>query len=194
MSSTSTHTPNFAKLNDSNYPTWSGEMAAWLRSANLWRLVNGKLPQPKLSGSPTAAEQTKLDTWEANAEKAAGQIYLMVEPDQRTHFAGVVDDPIKMWEQLAAVHLQKKPGARFNAYDDVFSIRKQPEESLQGLVNKVNAAMQHVKDLRPNDFDLTKLDEELTSMTMIRALPVEEYGAFTSTLLQRDILSKDVVT
>ncbi|GBE84682.1 hypothetical protein SCP_0606610 [Sparassis crispa] len=96
MSSTSTHTPNFAKLNDSNYPTWSGEMAAWLRSANLWRLVNGKLPQPKLSGSPTAAEQTKLDTWEANAEKAAGQIYLMVEPDQRTHFAGVVDDPIKM--------------------------------------------------------------------------------------------------
>ncbi|GBE78927.1 predicted protein [Sparassis crispa] len=194
MSSTSTHTPNFAKLNDSNYPTWSGEMAAWLRFANLWRLVNGKLPQPKLSGSPTAAEQTKLDTWEANAEKAAGQIYLMVEPDQRTHFAGVVDDPIKMWEQLAAVHLQKKPGARFNAYDDVFSIRKQPEESLQGLVNKVNAAMQRVKDLRPNDFNLTKLDEELTSMAMIRALPVEEYGAFTSALLQRDILSKDVVT
>ncbi|GBE86930.1 hypothetical protein SCP_1001740 [Sparassis crispa] len=54
--------------------------------------------------------------------------------------------------------------------------------------------MQRVKDLRPNDFNLTKLDEELTSMAMICALPVEEYGAFTSALLQRDILSKDVVT
>ena len=30
-----------------------------------------------------------------------------------------------MWKLLEAAHLSKKPGARFNAYDDLFTIRKQ---------------------------------------------------------------------
>ena len=43
-------------------------------------------------------------------EKAAGEIYLLVENDQRVHFRGHEEDPIKMWELLEAAHLSKKPG------------------------------------------------------------------------------------
>ena len=58
--------------------------------------------------------------WEIRAEKAAGQIYLLVDNDQRVHFRGYEEDPIQMWKLLEAAHFSKKPGARFNAYDDLF--------------------------------------------------------------------------
>ena len=99
------------------YPEWAGEMKAWLMRNNSWRLVSGKEKQP--------SELEKSITWEEKAEKAAGEIYLMVENDQRVHFRGSEDDPVKMWNLLEAAHLSKKAGARFNAYDDLFSIRKQ---------------------------------------------------------------------
>ncbi|KDR65192.1 hypothetical protein GALMADRAFT_23159, partial [Galerina marginata CBS 339.88] len=114
-----------------------------------------------------------LDAWLDKADKASGQIYLMVEPDQRIHFNGITDDPVKMWEALKAVHLQKRPGNRFNAYDDLFSIRKGEEESLQTLINRVDEAICRIQDLRPDKFDLAKLDEELGSLSLIRALPEE---------------------
>ena len=61
-----------------------------------------------------------------------------------------------MWELLEAAHLSKKPGARFNVYDDLFNIRKQIEK-----------AMQTIQNLRPADFTITKLDAELQCMMLI---------------------------
>ncbi|KAG2011535.1 hypothetical protein CC2G_011640 [Coprinopsis cinerea AmutBmut pab1-1] len=40
-----------------------------------------------------------------------------------------------MWTLLRDAHMQQKPGTRFNAYDDLFSIRKREDESLQALMN-----------------------------------------------------------
>jgi hypothetical protein len=34
-------------------------------------------------------------------------MWLMVENTQRVHFRGIKDDPVKMWEALATVHMQK---------------------------------------------------------------------------------------
>ena len=64
-------------------------------------------------------------------------------------------------------HLQKCPGMCFNAYDDLFSIRKQEDETLQTLMNRVDTSIRRIQDLRPADFDLAKLDDELASMAMI---------------------------
>jgi hypothetical protein len=64
----------------------------------------------------------------------------MVEPSQTVHLKSLKNDPVAMWAKLKSVHLQQCPDARFNAYDDFFSIRKL-EESLQLLVTKVDAAM-----------------------------------------------------
>ena len=49
---------------------------------------------------PAASLAGELEKWEMKAEKAAGEIYLLVESDQRVHFRGHEEDPIKMWELL----------------------------------------------------------------------------------------------
>ncbi len=113
-------------------------MQAYLRSQGVWRIVSGDSKAPKLSSTPTEAQEAALDAWNLKSDKAAGYIFLAVEDNQKVHFASISDDPVKMWAALAAVHLQKRPGARFNAYDDLFSIRKQEDESLQSLMNRVD--------------------------------------------------------
>jgi len=66
-------------------------------------------------------------------------------------------------------------------------------EELQSLVNRVNAAVQSIQNLRPADFTLDKLDEELASMAMIRSLP-EEYSGFVSSLLLMDKMDKATIS
>ena len=117
--STSDSLPKFKPLSNWNYPEWCGEMRAWLMKNGLWRFVSGK--------------ETKQKDKQAKAERAAGEIYLLVENDQRVHFCGFEEDPIKMWELLEKAHLSKKPGARFTAYDDLFSIYKESNEALMDL-------------------------------------------------------------
>ncbi|KII82779.1 hypothetical protein PLICRDRAFT_82902, partial [Plicaturopsis crispa FD-325 SS-3] len=58
-------------------------------------------------------------------------------------------------------------GTRFNAYDDLFSIRKCDDESLPTLVARVQAAMRDVVNLRPASFTLATLDDELRAMAMM---------------------------
>ena len=140
----------------------------------LWGIVSGrsKRPIPVDSKATTAAETALIDAWDKNAEKAAGELYLLVSEEQKVHFAGITDDPCKMWAQLESVHLQRRPGARFNAYDALFSIRKLPDESLQALMARVDKAMQEIKELRDAEFTL---DNELVCM----ALPLTHSGLQT---------------
>jgi len=170
-------------------------MQAWLRANQLWQLVSGQKKRPVVDENFKSREsqQDKQDAWDDKAEKAAGWIYLMVDPSQTVHLKGKEDDPVAMWEQLKSVHLQQRPGARFNAYDDLFSIRKLEEESLQSLANRVNAAMQQILNIHPKDFTLDKLDEELLCMAMIRSLP-EDYSHFVSTLMLSDKLDKAIIS
>src|SRR3984885_6199913 len=168
-----------------------GEMQAWLRANQLWQIVSGNKKRP--SASPdNAKEIEKQEDWDAKADQAIGWIFLMVEPSQTVHLQGIAD-PVAMWEALKSVHLQQKPGARFNAYDDLFSIRKTEEEFLQTLVNRVDAAIQHIKNLCPKNFTLDNLDDELLCMAMIRSLP-EDYSHFVSSLMLSDKLDKSIIT
>ena len=82
------------------------------------------------------------------------------------------------------VHMSKKPGARFNAYDNLFSIRKQPNKSLQSLCARINSTM-----LRPTTFTLKEMDDELHSMALIQSLP-EEYKSLSQSLMLFDNLNK----
>ena len=49
------------------------------------------------------------------ALRAVGEIYLSLSDDQKTHVEDISDDPVAIWTKLETVHLQKKPGMRFNA-------------------------------------------------------------------------------
>src|SRR6266550_3318850 len=126
-------------LSNGNYQEWSGEMKALLMRGGLWSVVSGKTTvSPK-----TEEEMAKL---ELKKEKAAGEIYLAVESDQRVHFRDIEDDPKAMWDALKKAHLHQKPGARFNAYDELFSIHKADDESLIDVATQVDKAMSNIKN------------------------------------------------
>ena len=63
--------------------------------------------------------------------------------------------------------MSKKPGARFNAYDKLFSIVKLEEESLQSLGDRVGTLMNQIRKLRPKNFTIEMLDKELEAMALI---------------------------
>ena len=94
-----------------------------------------------------------------------------------------------MWNLLEAAHLSKKAGARFNAYDDLFSIRKQEDENLVTLGVRIEKAMQTIQNICTPGFTIQNLDEELQCMALIHALP-DEYRHLSSSLLLIDKLDK----
>jgi hypothetical protein len=109
------------------------------------------------------------------------------------HIDAVQDDPVKIWTTLASIHLQQCPGARFNAWDNFFSIRKQPDESLSTLIARIEDGMSKINELHPVDpkkpYTITDLDAELICMTMVRSLG-EEYSHFASSLMLLKSLDK----
>ena len=114
-------------------------MKAYLRSKGLWHLVDGG----ELRSTTDATEQS---TWDAKQDKAAGEIMLHIAPDQRVHIREHQDDPIAAWKALKDLFVQQKAGTRFVAYDEFFSIRKHPEESLTALTARVKHAMARIKN------------------------------------------------
>ena len=92
-------TPTFAKLNNHNYRTWSGDMQAWLMSKELWMLEDNEEP------CPSSTDMESRVKWQKWAQKAAaGELYLSVEQDQKSHFHGMLSDPISIWSTLCDVH------------------------------------------------------------------------------------------
>ena len=114
-------------------------MEAWLKAQALWRIVNGTSKRPSLEAEN--ADTKPLDEWDAKSDKAAGWIWLTLEPDQKALVSSCKDSPVTMWTTLQSTYLQKKAGSRFNAYDDLFSIRKLEDETLQSLINRVDEAV-----------------------------------------------------
>jgi hypothetical protein len=119
MSGEDSKSNSVTKLTSSNYPTWKGEMKAYLRVKGLWLLVNGSETCP--------TSDTDLQAkWDVKADKAAGELYLACSVEQRMHIDTVQDDPVKIWTTLASIHLQQRPGARFNAWDDSLHLLHRP--------------------------------------------------------------------
>jgi hypothetical protein len=80
---------------------------------------------------------------------------------------------------------------RFNAYDDMFEMRKRDDETLEDFSNRVTNAMQKVKDIRPPAYTLDDLDQELEVMVMLRGLD-ENYSNWTENLMLQDLNVKTV--
>ena len=187
MSSDNKH--SFPALNSSNWGQWSDNMEAYLATKELWEYVDGSTPRPTFANAtaPTAGESKELSEWKRKAARASGEIWLAIEDSQKVYIKELKGDPALMWKKLEDVHLQKRPGTRFNAYDALFSIRKNETENLSALMARADKALQDIKALRPSNFTLDMLDKELLCMTLIRALP-EEYNSFASSLLLLDSL------
>src|SRR3984957_16117795 len=182
----------FPCLTSANWGQWADNMEAYLNTKEIWEYVDGTMPKPVPSNPsiPTAEELDTLANWKRKAGKASGEIWLAIEDDQKVHVKDVKGDPTAMWVKLESVHVQKRPGARFNAYDSLFSIRKNDDETLPALMARADKALQDIKSLHSSNFTLNQLDNELECMALICALPAE-YNTFVSSLLLLDSLDLD---
>ena len=160
-------------------------MQATLRGRGVWRLVSKKEKHHLLNPE-------KQEEWDDKADRPCSILTLGVEQSQRVHFQTVKDNPIKIWKALKSAHVHKQPGTRFNVYNNFFSIRKEENKSLQALMACIDESMHKMQNLCPNNFDLQKLDEELTCMAMIHALP-EDYANFMSSILLLGSLDKSML-
>jgi len=179
----------FPSLSGTNYATWADNMEAYLCTKDLFTVTDGSEPEPQLADAtkPTATEVKDLRVWKSRKAKASGELWLAVEDEQKTHIKELKGDPVEMWKKLKEVHLQQRPGACFNAYDALFQIRKQENKSLTALMARAHSALQLIQELRPANFTVKTLDEELECMALIHALP-QEHNNFASSLLLLDSL------
>ena len=173
MSSKDIHT----RLGERNYPKWRLDTIALLMYKGCWRLVNGTWPQP---ADPAADD---WEEWFEKRDQASGIIWASLEDSVKPLVQQNIENPIVMWAQLATLYAIESPASRFIAYDELFSITLQENETLTGLIARVENAVQHVKMLRGTGFNIQNLDDELSSMALIRALPFDSYGNFRSALL-----------
>ncbi|KIJ35556.1 hypothetical protein M422DRAFT_148220, partial [Sphaerobolus stellatus SS14] len=126
--------------------------------------------------------------------KAAGEIYQWLDDANKIHIDNIRSQLKAMWDKLKTVHSKFAPNLRFNLLSDLLSICVKDDESLMAMSACIQGTMQKVKVLHPKvHYTIGKLDEELIIMTMICALPWEEYSAFISSVLLLTDLSKDTI-
>jgi hypothetical protein len=164
-------------------------MRSKLLAKKVWRIVTGESKAPV----KTADNADDIEEWQDNSDMAAGIIAMALSTSQKVHLEGKETNPVGIWKALEAAHLHRAAGTRFNAYDELFSIRKAPDESLPSVLTRVEQAFLRLKALRPSSFTLAESDAELTIMASIRALPADEFGAFTSSLLLQPNLDKAAI-
>jgi hypothetical protein len=182
----------------------------------LWRIIDESWEQPKLdlivatkdtNGKVVAltAEQqlvnakikldhgASLERYLLAKEKAASDIYAHLSPSQRALVRSYEEDPTAMWGKLLEIHSQQVPGMRFGAYNALFSIVQQPDESLQAIAGRASEALARVQELRLDSFTIDMLDDELAIMAMLCALPRKHYSEFVSALMrQKDLKHADI--
>ncbi|KAL7278649.1 hypothetical protein ACG7TL_007650 [Trametes sanguinea] len=179
---------SFPKLSNRNYQQWRLDMEARLRTLGAMRIVQGTESRPHFTEPLDSGERRELRDYDSRVDAAAGEIWNCVEREQQTHLEAIRDDPGAMWTKLESVHMQKRPGTRFNTYNALLSLSKADDESLSTLLTRASQLKSDMKALRPADFDLSKLDDELVLMALIRALPAE-YNTLRQTLLLDDSLT-----
>ena len=182
--------PSFPKLSNRNYKQWRLDMEARLRILGALRIVKGTETRASFVEPLDAGECRDLRDLDTRMDLAAGEIWSCVEVEQQSHLEAIRDDPIAMWAKLEAVHMQKRPGTRFNTYNALLSLSKQEDGSLSSLAHRALQLRSDMQALRPMSYTLTNLDDELVLMALIRSLP-PEYTALRHTLLLDDSLSLD---
>lgn len=182
----------FDCLNQQNWATFSSAFQALMGIKGYWDFFDGTETVPIFidSNNLTKDERKELKDYKKDLAAAAGYIWLYLDPSQQAHVNDLKGNPTAIWKKLEGIHQQQKPGNRFNAYEKLFNIHKEDDESLTTLVGRVETSMYAIQALRPTTFTIKELDQELQSMALMRALP-EEYDAFASSLLLLDSLALD---
>jgi hypothetical protein len=118
-SKTGSSTYNIAKLNGTNYRSWSQQLQWILDERDLWQLVNGEETKPAVTTTATvvgtqqqsssesaavdAANLTEVTAWTKKSKKARAIIGSSVTADIMVHLEGL-ESPVEMWRTLAELY------------------------------------------------------------------------------------------
>lgn len=139
--------PHYAQLTETNYADWSVNTKALLQLQKLWRLVNGTQTKPSPPSTPTDASIKAEEDWEDRSECTCGILMMSLSPGQKTHTTTVADNPVEIWKALKKVHESQEPANRYNAYDDLFSVRKRSDKTLPALIMRTEQIVHLIKNL-----------------------------------------------
>ncbi|KNZ79414.1 hypothetical protein J132_10270, partial [Termitomyces sp. J132] len=192
-----------SKLRVIKYTEWEKSMYRHLMS------VSGSWIARRL-GICSQIEKTNPEFYKAvNASqiysnKAAGEIYQWLDEGNKIHVASIRDDPAAMWEKLKEVHSKSALNAHFNSLSNIFDVQLCDDKMLTALCTCIEGAMQCIKALHPPlivgpsgltspGYTLEMLNNKLTTMAMLCALPHKEYSPCILSVLMLNSLTKDAI-
>jgi hypothetical protein len=111
-----------------------------LQSKQLYRLVTRVKLHPTSLGD-------RQDDWDDQQEVAASLLARMVDRQLHHHLQEYRSDPVRIWDILKHLNTAVASGMRFNAYNDMFGMRKRDDETLEDFGDRVTNAVQKVKDI-----------------------------------------------
>ena len=199
-----TNLDKIPKLNGSNYRLWVDQIKTVLMMSQLWMVVTGIETCPPQPGTqPTDSDSKEFQVWKKDRKeymdwmnksfKAAGTLISSISPEIMVYIRDDKEDPVKIWDTLKATFIKPISAPRFQAYQDLFSIKKGPSDTLDGVINRVDEQVRIIKSLTPDKFTLDNLYDDLASMTIINSLP-HDFHTVVSTLAVMDKFSKtDVI-
>jgi hypothetical protein len=95
--------------------------------------------------------------WMNKSLKAAGLLVSYISPEVKAYVRDVSEDPVKIWETLKTTFIKPTSAPRFQAYQDLFSIKKDASETLGSVINRVDEQVRIIKSLTPDPFTLDNL-------------------------------------
>ena len=169
------------KLDGSNYHLWVDQMKNFLMMNQLWMIVSGTETCPPPPGDqPTDITSKEYQEWKRDRKeylewknksfKACGILISSMSPEVRVYIRDDGEDPVKIWGTLKKTFIRPVSAPRFQAYQDLFSIKKDPSETLDAVINRVDEQVRIIKSLTPETFSLDNLYDDLSSMTIINTL------------------------
>jgi hypothetical protein len=170
-----TNLDKLPKLNGSNHHLWVDQIKNVLMLSQLWMVVAGIEtcpPQPGTQPSDITFkdfQEWKRDRkeymeWMNKSFKAAGILISSMSPEVKVYIRDDKEDPVKIWNILKQTFIKPVSAPRFQAYQDLFSIKKDSSETLDGVINRVDEQVRIIKSLTPDKFTL-----DTTSMMTLPA-------------------------
>lgn len=161
---------NIEKLNSDNYSTWSIQVKSLLITMDLWDVVIGNPP----------TEESKLNIWKVNDQKALATINLSVKPSELIHVKDCKSTK-SAWETLSALYKANTACRKVNLFKSLVRFKVRPGEKATTQIGEFRAIIDDLKSIG------VELNDDFVSVLLLCSLP-DEMENFVVAVESRDSL------